>query len=1641
MKTTRFILASLLLCMTALRADATPPTISSLSPADNANGVSPSANLAITFSEAIMKGTGNITIRNLTDSTQTTIAITDATQVSVSGTDLTINPTADLAMLKNYAIQIDASAIKDLSGNSFSGIADNTTWNFRTTRILADVGGDFRTVAAGGSSASFNGGTGIPDLEGTGRWNYLNGEASTNLTFGVAGNAGQSMYQTTGQPNGLPALGDRQIFSNVAGPTAGKIQLHAGNNTARSAIARWTAGTDFADLAISGNIAHGIAQGSARFEILINEVNLFTTTLTDTTPRVFNLSGVSIAAGQHVKFILSDNGDGNGGDIANLQATISTSPSVVTAPVVESQPATGLTGYTAVLNGRVTSTGNDTPGVTIVWGTSDAGISVGAWANSANLGAKPRAFGHLAGNLQPGTTYYFRALATNSAGAVWTNTQTFTTNAKSPIVINEIHYKPGDRTKQIEFIELHNPSTTTAFDLSAWRLAGGVDFVFPTGSSIPAGGFRVLAANSAAFQAYYGFAPYGQWNGTLKNTGELLELRDAANLKVDDVDYAAGFPWPTSAAGGGPSIELIHPGLENDRGAAWRSSASNPVQQTPGALNSVSAAVAPPAVREVNHTPNAAVAGQPVVITARISDENGIASATLQYQTVDPGAYIRRSDAAFETSWTSLPMNDAGTEGDFIAGDGVYSATIPSMVQTHRRLVRYRIFTRDTLGSAITLPYSDDEQANFAYFVYNGVPGWAGSLEPGAGGTRDTELSYPSSLLASQEPWHLIANGSDVENSQYNPAFNDQRFQGTLVYDGKVYDHIYFKNRGQVSTYVTGKNKWTLFFNRARDIRVKDNWGRYYEPWNSMSLDANASPWCAVHRGSTGVEEAVSYRMYELAGMPALRTNYVHWRVIDSATESGPTQYDGDLWGLYMALEPMEGNFLDERGLPDGNVYDIAGSGGDKKHQGATQSIDASDWNTFRDSANQPGQTETWYRQNMDLNALYTFFALNRLNGNVDIRVGDNFRFYHNPTNINGGSNGHWVIAPYDLDMMFVCGHHWTANIDGSEYSGVTDQFRAITRHAALGLGFRNRARELLDLLASDASANGGQIGQLIDEYAGLVAPTGTTPNWASLDAAIWNLNPRTAGSGTPTSNSGYTSHKNNFFRTPYYDRRGEGGTPATNWTRTLSDPDNDGYSDFNGLMTWFRNYATNTWTGGTWERSNGNQNGYGYKYLEWESLYGGLGPNPSAPDLSFPNTPVITYVYEGAGNFPANALDFSSTAFSPSAIGGTTFGAIQWRIGEIYAPGIPGYVAGEPRKYEIEDVWTSAELTSFSATVRVPVASAKPGRTYRARVRHKDANGRWSHWSAPVQFTVGTPDISVYLQSLVVTEVNYNPAPASSAEIAAGFGSDDFEWIEVKNTGTAPLDMTGVRFTKGVNFDFPAAYSLPAGGFALIVKNVTAFQMRYGTGFNAIIAGSYPSDNLSNSGEELKLSYGAGTEIRRFTYDDAAPWPIEPDGTGRTLVLRSPQTIPNHALPSSWRTSITVGGSPGADDGSVYSLWQTTNGAPGQTANQDHDGDGVPNGVEHFLGGNTNTTGFTALPGVVNSGGTLSVTWPKGSGYPGEYLTDFVVETSETLTGSWTVEALAPGGPVTETSTSVRYTFPIPLGARKFVRLRIFGP
>jgi|GEM_PF-3380134 len=116
-------------------ADLTNPTVSTLSPTDNATGVSTTANLVITFSEAVQGGTGTLVVKKGSDnSVVETITASNTTYVSGSGTTITtINLSGSLALNTAYYVIINKNSFQDAYGLDYAGFTTTTTWNFTTT--------------------------------------------------------------------------------------------------------------------------------------------------------------------------------------------------------------------------------------------------------------------------------------------------------------------------------------------------------------------------------------------------------------------------------------------------------------------------------------------------------------------------------------------------------------------------------------------------------------------------------------------------------------------------------------------------------------------------------------------------------------------------------------------------------------------------------------------------------------------------------------------------------------------------------------------------------------------------------------------------------------------------------------------------------------------------------------------------------------------------------------------------------------------------------------------------------------------------------------------------------------------------------------------------------------------------------------------------------------------------------------------------------------------------------------------------------------------------------------------------------------------------------------------------------------------
>jgi Bacterial Ig-like domain/Secretion system C-terminal sorting domain/Endonuclease/Exonuclease/phosphatase family len=115
--------------VTDFGTDNIPPVLQSVSPSNNATNVTLSTPVVLSFNEAIAKGTGNITLFNVTDNTSQVIDVTSA-NITINGASATIS--FNLLASKTYYVEVASGVFKDLSNNIYSGFTGNGTLSFNT---------------------------------------------------------------------------------------------------------------------------------------------------------------------------------------------------------------------------------------------------------------------------------------------------------------------------------------------------------------------------------------------------------------------------------------------------------------------------------------------------------------------------------------------------------------------------------------------------------------------------------------------------------------------------------------------------------------------------------------------------------------------------------------------------------------------------------------------------------------------------------------------------------------------------------------------------------------------------------------------------------------------------------------------------------------------------------------------------------------------------------------------------------------------------------------------------------------------------------------------------------------------------------------------------------------------------------------------------------------------------------------------------------------------------------------------------------------------------------------------------------------------------------------------------------------------
>jgi len=149
---------------------------------------------------------------------------------------------------------------------------------------------------------------------------------------------------------------------------------------------------------------------------------------------------------------------------------------------------------------------------------------------------------------------------------------------------------------------------------------------------------------------------------------------------------------------------------------------------------------------------------------------------------------------------------------------------------------------------------------------------------------------------------------------------------------------------------------------------------------------------------------------------------------------------------------------------------------------------------------------------------------------------------------------------------------------------------------------------------------------------------------------------------------------------------------------------------------------------------------------------------------------------------------------------------------------------------------------------------------------------------------------------ALRINEIHFAPA---SGDIGGTF-------VEIVNTTTQALELSGFQLSGATRFQFPTGTELPPGGYALIAENPTQLALARGL---PIPLGPLEAPPLIDR-EWIHLLTPAGAVVDVAAYDFVPPWPGTPNGDGPSLE-RMPGAD-DATAPTAWRASDCRFGTPG---------------------------------------------------------------------------------------------------------------------------------
>jgi hypothetical protein len=270
-------------------------------------------------------------------------------------------------------------------------------------------------------------------------------------------------------------------------------------------------------------------------------------------------------------------------------------------------------------------------------------------------------------------------------------------------------------------------------------------------------------------------------------------------------------------------------------------------------------------------------------------------------------------------------------------------------------------------------------------------------------------------------------------------------------------------------------------------------------------------------------------------------------------------------------------------------------------------------------------------------------------------------------------------------------------------------------------------------------------------------------------------------------------------------------------------------------------------------------------------------------------------------------------------------------------------------------EAYTGA-VASNAVAYAAPFAVTNAG-VVKARARY---NGEWSALTAAA-FSLPPPDYS----ALRVAEFMYAPN-----------GGDSHAWMDLVNTSTQTLDLSGISFVPtggadaAVEWSAPEGLVVPGGGHVVLVKNAVVFADH-----NAVPAETpvfQYGKNFARLGEPVTLADPSGTPFFSFAYSSG--WYPETYSTGYSLVavdLLAPE--PAWSTAANWRPSSVLNGTPAVSETPRFGAF-----AMSASALQDGElvffADGIESGVVLMWSGDLSVWHVCPSEALVIGAGTVRV-------------------------------------------------------------------